>query len=246
MQSIDAFNEHLWNPFSALGLHSSFLAINSGTVINTWFVLAILLLLVCIIRFYLHKKNSILRFIVTYFTQSWMDITTQTLGSFVYQHFAIVVTLFIFIALCNIISIIPWLEEPTKDLNTALALGCISFCYKEVQTIRTHGFSAYVKEFFQPFFVMLPLNLIGHYSKVIALSFRLFGNIFGGAIILEIYRHAIAYSWISEIFGLLGLNLVVILFFILFEGLMQAFVFSMLTLTYINIAVEASEIGEID
>ena len=246
MQGVDVFNEPVWKPFELLGLHHAALGINTHTIINTWLVLAFLCILIGIVRFYLFKKDSIVSFMVTYFTQSWMDLTTQTLGTFTYAHFAFVVALFIFIALCNMISLFPWIEEPTKDLNTTLALGCISFFYKEIVNIKARGFFGFISEFFQPFFVMLPLNIISHYSKIISLSFRLFGNIFGGAIIVGIYRQAISYSLISEIIGLFGLNMIVILFFVIFEGLMQSFVFSMLTLTYINIATEASQTGEID
>jgi F-type H+-transporting ATPase subunit a len=246
MQGIDIFNEPVWNPFEFLGLHHALLAINTHTIINTWLVLAFLCILIGCIRLYLFKKESMVSFLITYFTQIWIDLTTQTLGTFNYAHFSFVVSLFMFIALCNIISIFPWIGEPTKDLNTTIALGCISFFYKEIQAIKVHGFFAFIKEFLQPFFVMLPLNIMSHYSKIISLSFRLFGNIFGGSIILEIYRNALSYSWIFQLGGLLGLNIVVISFFVLFEGLMQSFVFSMLTLTYINIATEASQIGEID
>jgi F-type H+-transporting ATPase subunit a len=86
---------------------------------------------------------------------------------------------------------------------------------------------------------MLPLNVIGKLSSIISISFRLFGNIFGGAIITKLYFGAIGGSIILELLGLLsGLNFLIVAFFTLFEGLLQAFVFAMLTLTYLALSTQ--------
>src|SRR5690606_8858231 len=144
-------------------------------------------------------------------------------------------------ALCNTASIIPLLDEPTRDLNTALALGIISFIYIQVFTIKAHGIKSYIGGFFKPFFVMFPLNIIGKLSSIISVSFRLFGNIFGGSIITKLYFTAIQGSVLFELAGILtGMNLLIVLFFTLFEGLLQAFVFAMLTLTYLSIGSQES------
>lgn len=136
----------------------------------------------------------------------------------------------------------PLIEEPTRDLNTTLALGCISFFYKEYQTIAVHGIMHYFKEFLHPFVIMFPINVIGHFSKIISISFRLFGNIFGGSIIIQLYTKSIGSSVILELIGLAsGMNLLMIAFFVLFEGIIQAFVFTMLTLTYLAIALQGTE-----
>ena len=83
---------------------------------------------------------------------------------------------------------------------------------------------------------MLPLNIIGKISSIISVSFRLFGNIFGGSIITKLYFTAIQGSVLFELLGIFsGLNLLIVCFFTLFEGLLQAFVFAMLTLTYLSI-----------
>ena len=86
---------------------------------------------------------------------------------------------------------------------------------------------------------MLPLNIVGKLSSIISISFRLFGNIFGGAIITKLYFTAIRGSIILELLGILsGTNFLIIAFFTLFEGLLQAFVFAMLTLTYISLGTQ--------
>src|SRR6185436_19701385 len=104
---------------------------------------------------------------------------------------------------CNTAPLIPWLEEPTRDLNTALALGIISFLYVQLVAVQTRGIFFYIKDFFQPFFIMLPLNVIGKLSSIVSISFRLFGNIFGGAIITKLYFTFISGSIILETMGLL-------------------------------------------
>lgn len=245
MESFGNIENSLWNPLGLLGLDYDFLKINIATVTNTWFVLVLIIFIILIARFFFNNKQGITRYFVISYVDSFKDLTTQTFGSFIYQHFSFITVLFTFILMCNCLAIIPWTSEPTKDLNTTLALGLIAFFYKEIQTIKTNGFSGYFKEFIQPFFIMFPINVIGHFSKIISMSFRLFGNIFGGAVIMELYTHAIAGSLVWEILGIFtGINFLVVLFFGVFEGFIQAFVFTMLTLTYIALAIRKEPAGE--
>ncbi len=242
MEGLELLAVELWNPLGYFGIDNEMLKINAVTLINTWAVLLILLISILIVRIFVTKKKTLFHFIVKSGIQSFIDLTTQSLGSFSYQHFAFITALFIFIAYCNLIALIPWLEEPTKDLNTAFALGCISFFYKDYYAIKVHGLGSYIKEFFQPFFLTFPLNVVGHFSKIVSISFRLFGNIFGGSVIVHIYNNAIAGSIIFETLGIIsGLNLLTTLFFIVFEGTIQAFVFTMLSLTYLAIAIQPEE-----
>lgn len=237
MEAIGNLEQALWNPLYIFGNENPLLMINKETILQTWVVLFVLLVLLLIARYYLSRPDSILYYLIVSTTKSVKDAVTESMGSFVYQHFLLVTSIFVFILLCNWIAFIPWVEEPTKDLNTALALGFISFFYKEWQVIRTHGLMVYLDEFIQPIFVMAPLNVVGHFSKIISISFRLFGNIFGGSIITSLFHHAIAGSVIFQIIGI-GFNLVILSYFTFFEGLIQAFVFTMLTLTYLSLALQ--------
>jgi F-type H+-transporting ATPase subunit a len=124
------------------------------------------------------------------------------------------------------LGVIPFLSEPTKDLNTPLAYGILGFFISHYAGIRTKGFKQYASEYFQPMFFMAPLNIIGELSKVVSISFRLFGNIMGGAIIITVVGHLV-YS--------LVLPPLLMAFFGLFVGTIQAFVFTMLTLVYISV-----------
>lgn len=137
--------------------------------------------------------------------------------------------LFMFLVLSNWLGIIPHLEEPTKDLNTPLSLGLMGFVISHYAGIRAKGFKRYIAGYFAPFFFMLPLNIIGELAKVVSISFRLFGNIMGGSIIIMVVSH-LCYS--------LALPPALNLFFGLFVGTIQAFVFTMLTVVYISVQVK--------
>ena len=131
------------------------------------------------------------------------------------------------------------MEEPTTDVNTTLALGLVSFFYTQSAAIKAEGLWSYIKGYFSPFFLMMPLNVVGKLATIISISFRLFGNIFGGSIITGIWFNAIQGNFLLEIIGLAtGINLIIVIFFGLFEGFLQAFVFGMLSLTYLSIALQ--------
>lgn len=246
MKNIELLHASEWNPLSYIGINNSLFALNENTILNTWIVLAVLALLIFIARIALLRKSSVGRYIVINYVRSFIDLCSQSFGFFSFNHTAFIIAIFTFILLCNIISIIPWVEEPTIDLNTTLALGIIAFTYIQANAIRAHGFWGYLKEYFTPFFFMFPMHVIGKLSTIVSISFRLFGNIFGGATIVTIYSAVIQSSWIAELFTLLsGLNIIIVGFFIIFEGFLQAFVFAMLTLTYLSIALAHDEdIGE--
>jgi F-type H+-transporting ATPase subunit a len=158
------------------------------------------------------------------------DLTEDALGKELAQTYApMVCALFLFLLLSNWLGIIPHLDEPTKDLNTTLSLGIMGFCIAHYAGIKSKGFKAYAKEYFQPIFFMMPLNVIGELAKIVSISFRLFGNIMGGSIIILVVSHLI-YS--------LVLPPLLYAFFGLFVGTIQAFVFTMLTVVYISVQVK--------
>jgi F-type H+-transporting ATPase subunit a len=137
--------------------------------------------------------------------------------------------LFLFLLVSNWLGIVPHLDEPTKDLNTPLSLGIMGFAIAHVAGIRKKGFKNYVSEYFQPIFFMAPLNIIGEIAKIVSISFRLFGNIMGGSIIILVVSY-LTWSILLPPF----LNA----FFGMFVGTIQAFVFTMLTVVYISVQVK--------
>lgn len=247
-------HERLWYPLAPFGITHPLAAVHIDTVINTWIALAAILILMVIARSFLHQRKSIGGYITKSIITALMQLIEQSSGTFIYRYYAFVASLFIFIIGCNWIALIPGVEEPTKDLNTTLALGIVAFVYIQKEMIRIHGFGSYLKDYFLPTqiflpldivagLIILPIKLLGEIASVISLSFRLFGNIFGGAIIMEIFHRSIANSLIGNVIGtFLGVNLILTGFFIIFEGFLQAFVFSILTLTNIIMATAIEEV----
>lgn len=261
-----AENELLWYPLKQFGFSHPFFTIHATTVINTWIALGVLFLCIFAVRYFLKNPLSeshpeleapqltpelYVAYIVKAIIKSFIALVEQSTGAFRYRYFTFTSSLFIFILFCNWAALIPYVEEPTKDLNTTLALGLVALVYIQKEIIQVHGFLHYLREYLLPvntFFplnlvigiVMLPLKLLGEFASVISLSFRLFGNIFGGAIITQIFRQGISNSILFQIaaipFGLLLTG-----FFILFEGGLQAFVFAILTLTNISMATSQEQ-----
>jgi F-type H+-transporting ATPase subunit a len=157
------------------------------------------------------------------------DLTEDALGEELGKKYApLICALFMFLFLCNWLGIFPHLEEPTKDLNTPLSYGLMGFVIAHHAGIKAKGLKTYLKDYCEPMFIMAPLNIIGELAKVISISFRLFGNIMGGSIIILVVSY-LTFNLVTPPF----LNA----FFGAFVGTIQAFVFTMLTLVYIAVQV---------
>jgi len=235
-----------WSPFSRWGITHPITHVDVPIIIYTWVALAFLIIVVCVTRSFFHQKKSTGHYLLSSIVKGFMDLCSQSLGRFHYGHFSFVFSLFLFILFCNLMGQVPFIEEPTSNLNTTLALGIIGFIYTNIHAIKAQGIKAYLNEYLEPFFLMLPLNIVGKLAGVISISFRLFGNMFGGSLISNIYFSTVGSSYILAFLGFFsGINFCLALFFGLFEGLIQAFVFAMLSLTYLSIEVHTDTTHEI-
>ncbi len=206
------------------------ITLNLEVIAMTWIVF----ILLAVFGFFTARKRHLLpkpmQVAGELIVSQLYELTEDALGSEKSKTYApLICALFMFLLLSNWIGIIPHLEEPTKDLNTPLSLGIMGFVLAHLAGIKAKGFKGYCKEYFQPIFFMMPLNVIGELAKVVSISFRLFGNIMGGSIIILVVSY-LTYSIILPPF----LNA----FFGLFVGAIQAFVFTMLTLVYISVQVK--------
>ncbi len=205
------------------------LTFNLNVILMTWIVITAL---ICF-GFFATRKKSILpgpiQVVGELFINFLYDLTEDALGKELSKKYApLICALFMFLLLCNWLGIIPHLEEPTKDLNTPLSFGLMGFVIAHHAGIKAKGLKRYLLDYCEPMFIMAPLNIIGELAKVISISFRLFGNIMGGAIIILVVSH-LTFSIITPPF----LNA----FFGAFVGTIQAFVFTMLTVVYIAVQV---------
>ncbi|MFA7467870.1 MAG: F0F1 ATP synthase subunit A [Desulfotomaculaceae bacterium] len=146
----------------------------------------------------------------------------------------IVVTLFLFILFSNLIGLFPSMMSPTADYNTTFGLAVTVIILVQYFGIRYKGTGGYLKHFVQPFVLFLPINIVEELAKPITLAFRLYGNIFAGEVLV-----AVLLGMIPITADLLGgfLASIIWLGFSVFVGFIQAFIFTMLTIAYVSMAV---------
>jgi F-type H+-transporting ATPase subunit a len=269
MQSIIIEHGHTWQPLAYFGITHTFFDLNSEILINTWCAIGVIFVFALIGRYTLSRPDTLACYVTTSVLRSFIDMVQQSLGRCPVRYFYFIASIFIYIFVCNALILIPGLEEPTKDLNTTFAMACCTVFYVHASGFRTHGIFGYLGEFFKMPFTLFPngfrildipaalfkailnilmaaftgpFELLGKLTNLLSLSLRLFGNIFGGSIISGLFKQAVATSWVGQIVALvLGLNLIIALFFGLFEAYIQAFVFSILSTTYLTMAVQGHD-----
>ncbi len=150
------------------------------------------------------------------------------------KYVALVATIGLFVGIANIIGIIPGFEAPSADLNMTLTLALSVFVYYNYVGIKKQGVIAYFKHFSGPVWwlawLMFPVEIVSHFSRIVSLSFRLFGNIKGDDMFLAVMLMLV--PWIIPLvpFALLT-----------FGAFLQAFIFMMLTYVYLGGAVVVEE-----
>lgn len=145
-----------------------------------------------------------------------------------FSYLPFVGTLFLFIAVSNLLAIIPLYEPPTGSLSTTVGLALCVFVATPLFGITESGFRAYLISYTKPTLLMLPFNIIGEISRTIALAVRLFGNIMSGSMIAAILLSVtpLLFPIVMHALGLL-------------TGLVQAYIFSVLAIVYIASAAQA-------
>lgn len=191
-----------------------------------------------------------------HFLQNLMEIYVSGVDSFVCtvlgkkgrEFTPFIGTLFIYILLSNIIGLIPFLKSPTADLSMTFALAIIVFCYVQSIACREYGFFGYVDHLmgsprgFIAITLILPLfmfflHLIGELIKPVSLSLRLRSIIWGDEVLLGLLS-----SWGIKGVAILFINYILVLI----ASMIQAVVFSMLTLVYLAIILSHDEESHIE
>lgn len=146
------------------------------------------------------------------------------------EMFPFISTLFLFVLFSNWLGIVPGLSSPTQNLNITMGLALMVFAVSQILAMRAKGMKRYWRGYIEPMPFMLPLNIIGELSKPMSHAFRLFGNVLAGTILITVVMAKFAPIIVPS-----GLHLIFGLFF----GGIQAFVFAILAVAYINVAVES-------
>lgn len=196
----------------------------NATILLTWLVMALLVGGSWLItrrlttEMRLPRGQNLLETAVEILRNQIRDVSDQNPD----RYLPFVGTLFIFIAASNLLGMVPGLRPPTGSLSTTAALAICVFVAVPIYGIAQQGLGGYLRQYLQPSPFMLPFNIIGEFSRTLALAVRLFGNIMSGTMIVGILLAIVPlfFPVIMEAFGLL-------------TGLIQAYIFAILSMVYI-------------
>jgi F-type H+-transporting ATPase subunit a len=254
-------------PAVEIGHHSSIdvfgIAIYTDTVVMTALVLALIGGLI----YWAHRRGITegpptgVQNVLEYAVEFVSGLVEDTIGERGRRIAPVVITLFLFILISNWVGLIALpgvhFTSPTADLNSTLALALITFVLIHFFSVQAKGWWGYLKHYAEPHPFFIPINLIDELSKPLTLSFRLFGNILAGEVMLGVLLYfaggfllaatALLHGHLLKgALGLSGLILVMVfnvgwLAFSVFVGAIQAFIFTMLTIAYLGRAMEHHE-----
>lgn len=202
----------------------------NATIVFTWVVMIVLVLIS-----WLATKNMkigpdisrwqiALEVIIAYIRQQIKEITQQEPDQFI----PFLGSLFMLISISNLLAIVPGYHPPTGSLSTTGALAICVFFAIPIFGIAKVGTKNYLKQYLEPSILMMPFNIIGEFSRTLALAVRLFGNIMSGTLIAGILL-IIAPLFLPIIMQVLGLLI----------GQIQAYIFTILATVYIASAIQA-------
>jgi F-type H+-transporting ATPase subunit a len=200
-------------------------------VIYSWFVMILLIffafLAVRKIDMIPSKAQNVFEIIVSGIEEFMVDITGEEGRKF----FPLIATVFLYIATCNLLGLIPGFYPPTASINTTLSCALTVVIFTHVIGVKFHG-AKYIKHFLGPIWWLSPLiliiELIGHLARILSLSIRLFGNITGHELVLGILFALAGAAFAPLPIMALGI----------FVALLQAFVFFLLSIIYFAGAME--------
>ncbi len=196
----------------------------SSTVVHTWYIMAFILTVAFILTRRLRPgaprgAQNLLEMYVEFI----YGLMEPALGKDGRRYLPLVGTLFIFILFLNYSGFVPNMIPPTTDLSTTAAFAIATIIAVHALAIHKKGIKHYLAHYFQPFWFLFPLNIIEELVKPFSLAVRLFGNIFGGKMVFSIIFILVPFLVPTPVMLLEVLM-----------GAIQAFVFSLLTITYLS------------
>ncbi|MDB9343886.1 F0F1 ATP synthase subunit A [Nodularia spumigena CS-586/05] len=210
----------------------------NATIVFTWLVMFLLVLVSWLITRNLKVKpqisrwQNILEIIIDTINQQIREVSQQEPS----QYLPFVGTLFLFIVVANMLTIVPGYEPPTGSLSTTAGLALCVFVAVPLFGILNRGLLGYLRNYIQPTPLMLPFNIISEFSRTLALAVRLFGNIMSGSMLVAILVSLVP-LFFPILIRLLGLLI----------GIIQAYIFAILAMVYIASATRVyrrTEVGD--
>jgi F-type H+-transporting ATPase subunit a len=164
---------------------------------------------------------------VTRLVVRWLDsLVTDIVGRPEPRLTLLAGSLFVFIAACNLAGQLPGVRPPTASLATTSALAIIVFLAVPAFGITSQGIKGYVLEYFRPNPLLFPLHIVSELSRTLALSFRLFGNIMSGHLLVALL---ISLSGFLVPMPFMALDMLI--------GLLQAYIFAVLSTVFVGAAI---------
>ena len=198
------------------------------SVVVTWIIMAVVLLLCFLLGRNLSVENPGRRQVAVEAAVKWLnDFFSETVGERGKQYIPYLSTVIIYIGIANLIGLLGF-KPPTKDMNVTASLALMSIILIEVSGIRAKGTKGWLKSFAEPMPVILPINILEIFIKPLSLCMRLFGNVLGSFVIMELLKMVIP-AIVPAVFSC---------YFDIFDGLIQAYVFVFLTGLFIKEATE--------
>ncbi|NTV78285.1 MAG: F0F1 ATP synthase subunit A [Clostridiales bacterium] len=203
------------------------IAVDEGVVV-TWIIMAVMVLAAFLLTRNLKvdnisKRQAVVELIVT----KLHDFIEGMIGEEGKAYIPYLITVLLYIGISDIIGIFGF-KPPTKDMNVTAALAIISILLIEYAGIHKKGLRKWSKSFSEPVAIITPINILEIAIRPISLCMRLFGNVLGGFVIMELIKILIP----------VGIPVVFSLYFDVFDGLIQAYVFVFLTSLFIKEAIE--------
>ena len=219
------------SPDNLIFWQHGYLKINA-TMVFTWGLMLVLVLGAKLITRRLStdltrsRWQNLLEIIVTAIEQHIADIGLRHPETYI----AFLGSLFLFVALAALCTIIPGYAPPTGSLSTTTALALCVFAAVPLFGFAEQGLGGYLKSYTEPTVIMLPFNIISELSRTLALAIRLFGNMMSGAMILGILLTITPFIFpiVMTVLGLL-------------TGMVQAYIFSVLAAVYIAAATQTRQ-----
>lgn len=198
------------------------------SVVVTWIIMAVLIVLAIIFTRnlkvdHISKRQAIAELVYTKLT----DLVSGMIGEKGLAYVPYLVTVLLYIGFANVIGLFGF-KSPTKDLNVTIALAVMSIILVEVAGIYHLGFGKWLKKFSEPVAIVTPINILEVFTRPLSLCMRLFGNVLGAFVIMELIKIVVPVI----------VPAVLSCYFDLFDGLLQAYVFVFLTSLYISEEIE--------
>ncbi|MEZ4962360.1 MAG: F0F1 ATP synthase subunit A [Saprospiraceae bacterium] len=201
----------------------------NATIVWTWVLMAVLVIGSWLVTRRLSSDIHIPRWqnILEIIVLGTLDQIEQVGLPHPKKHIAFIGTMFLFIALSALCTIFPIYEPPTGSLSTTAALALSVFIAVPLLGIEEQGLKGLLKTYIEPTPIMLPFNIVGEFSRTLAMAIRLFGNMMSGAMILSILLVITPFIF-PIVMSLLGL----------LSGMVQAYIFSIITTVYLTAAMK--------